>query len=322
MWGFKRSPDNSKSTQIAFLYEALLGRKVDDQGMADWLRLWEGQPDWHVSQIANLIMTSPEFRRFHPVRPDSGPTYKAYPYFSSKLAFRPDDWMLQEIVQGGLYERYVLEAFLEAITPASRVLDLGANIGTFTIAAAEKAKHIVAVEMSPENAKILAINVHLNNLSNVTVLPCGVAETLRAITFESVKSSAYIANNTITLDNHILIDQALGVPLDTILELSTPDIIKIDIEGYEYKAIAPSKLIWKQKPIVFIEFCPVLLQRFSGVQPEKLAELFFSHGYSATILHRDMTRETVGRNLELLMTRAHEYVSRGITHLDIMMTPD
>jgi hypothetical protein len=35
-----------------------------------------------------------------------------------------------------------------------------------------------------------------------------------------------------------------------------------------------------------------------------------------------MTREAVGWNPELLMTRAREYVSRGITHLDIMMTPD
>lgn len=322
MWGFKRSPDNSKSTQIAFLYEALLGRKVDDQGMADWLRLWEAQPEWHVSKIANLIMTSPEFRRLHPVQPDSGPAYEVYPYFSSKLALNPNDWMLQEIAHGGIYERYVLEAFLELITPATRILDLGANAGTFTIAAAQTAKHVFAVEMMPENAKILAINVHLNNLSNITILPCGVADTLGPITFKTATSTAIVEDLTITLDNHANLGQALGVPLDTILELSTPDIIKIDIEGYEYKAIAPSKLIWKQKPIVFIEFCPVLLQRVSGVQPEKLAELFFSHGYSATILHRDMTRETVGRNLELLMTRAHEYVSRGITHLDIMMTPD
>jgi FkbM family methyltransferase len=322
MWGFKKPRENPKSAQIAFLYEALLGRKVDQQGMADWLRLWESQPDWHVSKIANLIMTSPEFRMHHPVRPDSGRAYQVYPYFSSKLAFRPDDWMLQEIVQGGLYERYVLEAFLESITPASRVLDLGANIGTFTIAAAEKAKHVVAVEMSHENAKLLAINVHVNNLSNVTILPCGVAETLRAITFESVKSSAYVENNTITLDNYPLIDQALGIPLDTILEFATPDIIKVDIEGYECKAIAPSKLIWKQRPTVFMEFCPELLQRVSGIEPEILAELFFSNGYTATILHRDMTREAVGRNLDLLMTRAREYLSRRITHLDVMMIPD
>jgi FkbM family methyltransferase len=322
MWGFKKPPENPKSAQIAFLYEALLGRKVDQQGMADWLRLWESQPDWHVSKIANLIMTAPEFRMHHPVRPDSGPAYQVYPYFSSKLAFRPDDWMLQEIVQGGLYERYVLEAFLETITPASRVLDLGANIGTFTIAAAEKAKHVVAIEMSPENARLLAINIHLNNLSNVTVLPCGVAETLRAITFESVKSSAYVENNTITLDNYPLIDQALGIPLDIILEFSTADIIKIDIEGYEYKAIAPSKLIWKQRPAVFMEFHPELLQRVSGIEPEILAELFFGNGYAATILHRDMTREAVGRNLDLLMTRAREYLSRRITHLDVMMIPD
>lgn len=318
----KRPTDNPKSTQIALLYEVLLGRKVDDQGMTDWLGLWESQPDWNISKIADLIMTSSEFRTRLQARQEPESRYKVYPYFDSKLALNPDDWILQEIVQGGIYERYVLEAFLELMTPETRVLDLGANAGTFTIAAAQTAKHVFAVEMMPENAKILAINVHLNNMSNVTILPCGVADVLGPISFKTASSTAIVEDLTITLDNHEDLAQALGVPLDTILELSTPDIIKIDIEGYEYKAIAPSKLIWKQRPTVFIEFCPQLLRTVSGIEPEILAELFFSNGYSATILLRDMTREAVGQNLELLMTRAREYESLGITHLDIMMTPD
>jgi methylase of polypeptide subunit release factors len=115
--------------------------------------------------------------------------FEIFPYREGVLAFRRDDWMLQDIVHGRTYEPYVIEAFMETLTPQSRVLDLGANVGTFTVAAARRCEHVYAVEMVPENAKLVAINAQLNGLANVTVWPCGVADQLRSITFPLLQST-------------------------------------------------------------------------------------------------------------------------------------
>ena len=48
------------------------------------------------------------------------------------------------------------------------VIDIGANIGAFTIYAAQTAKHVIAIEASKDNFKRLTTNIDLNGLSNVS----------------------------------------------------------------------------------------------------------------------------------------------------------
>jgi|WetSurMetagenome_2_1015567.scaffolds.fasta_scaffold31435_3 FkbM family methyltransferase len=60
------------------------------------------------------------------------------------------------------------------IRPDDIILDIGANIGGFTIGAALKAKHVYAVE--PIFFKELEANVNLNNLTNVTILPYAIGK--------------------------------------------------------------------------------------------------------------------------------------------------
>jgi FkbM family methyltransferase len=213
-----------------------------------------------------------------------------------------------------------MEAFLETLTPQSRVLDLGANVGAFTIPAARKCQRVYAVEMVPENAKLIAINAQLNRLDNVTVWPCGVAGDLHALTFPVNESS----NNTVTptplsLANEAATHYVIGLPIDFMSDIAKPDVIKIDVEGYETAALRPAHAVWQSRPTWFVEFSHNHQQHVSGASGAELLSLFFSRGYQATILHRDMTREAAGQSVNLLMHRWQEYMSRNITHLDLMM---
>jgi FkbM family methyltransferase len=67
-----------------------------------------------------------------------------------------------------MVEETRLEYDWSDIKPDDIVLDIGANIGGFTIGAALKAKHVYAVE--PIFYKELEENIKLNNLKNVTIL--------------------------------------------------------------------------------------------------------------------------------------------------------
>lgn len=50
-------------------------------------------------------------------------------------------------------------------------LDLGANIGVFTIAVSRIANEVIAVEASPRNVQVLNKNLILNSCKNVDVIP-------------------------------------------------------------------------------------------------------------------------------------------------------
>ena len=54
-------------------------------------------------------------------------------------------------------------------THKGTVVDLGANIGAFTIYAAQNAERVIAVEASSENLQLLEKNVKLNKLDNVFI---------------------------------------------------------------------------------------------------------------------------------------------------------
>lgn len=63
------------------------------------------------------------------------------------------------------------------------VLDIGVNIGAFTLQAAKKARHVFAVE--PLYADILQRNVEKNNLNNVTILNTGIGAGTTVIKYGS-----------------------------------------------------------------------------------------------------------------------------------------
>ena len=112
------------------------------------------------------------------------------------------------------------------------VLDVGANIGAFTLKVAPKVKHVIAIEPEPNNFELLKKNVNVNNLSNITLVNYAVSDKEETVYFNTTGGSAKVA------------DQGIAVkakPLDYILhELGDPKItvMKMDIEGYEGKVLS------------------------------------------------------------------------------------
>ncbi len=67
-----------------------------------------------------------------------------------------------------LFEQ-IKDYHVDDLRPDDVVLDIGANVGAFTVMAAQKVKSVIAVE--PLFFDELQANVALNNLTNVTCLP-------------------------------------------------------------------------------------------------------------------------------------------------------
>jgi len=110
----------------------------------------------------------------------------------------------------------------------------------------------------------------------------------------------------------------LAAPLDMLFGKS--DLIKIDIDGYEYRALMGAKrLLSTYKPLVYLEYCPPLSQRVTGVPGEDILHLLAGLGYRATVLHRaEPPQEIEPATLIETVTRLWQRDwDAKITHLDI-----
>lgn len=122
--------------------------------------------------------------------------------------------------------------FLGAYDPlkpdlGSVVIDAGANVGLFALKASEwvgESGRVIAIEPVPRNCEILYRNLARNNIQNVTVVQ-------KAISDRSERIELYGRTvDTVTLDE---LHEELGTDF--------PEAMKIDIEGFEVKALKGAK---------------------------------------------------------------------------------
>jgi FkbM family methyltransferase len=134
----------------------------------------------------------------------------------------------------GLHEFEDMAFLLHFLRPDELFLDVGANVGSYTIlAAASIGSRVIAFEPSADTFEALKRNIELNGLTNVDPR-C-----------EAVGSSAGRLRFTEGLDtvNRICDDGPVEVPVTTLDDAckETPSLIKIDVEGYEPEVIAGAK---------------------------------------------------------------------------------
>ena len=133
-----------------------------------------------------------------------------------------------------LFEKAERKLFCSALKPRSTVLDIGANIGIYTLLAAKRGAHVFAIEADPENARMLRRNVQLNGFSGrVTVYEIAASDRERTLTLYRNPANS---GGTSIRDNGL---QSLMVTARTVDSLTLPplDICKMDIEGAEQSAL-------------------------------------------------------------------------------------
>lgn len=141
--------------------------------------------------------------------------------------------------------------FAKHIKPGNVILDVGANVGYYSLLAAvltgEKG---IVYSFEPDAENIIYLNKHLvlNKIKNVKVIDCAVSGKNGVASFSGKRSKGKIDEQgstivkTITLDSFCKIEQ-----------ISSIDVIKMDIEGAEYDALLGAKYILTVfKPMLFL----------------------------------------------------------------------
>ena len=189
-----------------------------------------------------------------------------------------DDYMVQWAFVGDHDRDLDYRASLELIEPAATVIDVGANIGLWSLVAARRAGCVHAFEPAPSTFARLRRNLDLNGMPNV------VANRL-AVDREGGTTSFYEAIESNSGGAGYL--RRPGAPVEVTVERVTLDdycrsrgiervgVLKLDIEGAEWLALqgAEELLGGAAPPAIFMELDGELTRQFGWEPVDVLAWL-------------------------------------------------
>lgn len=165
------------------------------------------------------------------------------------------------------------ESFIQEMSKDSSVADLGARHGFYTaLAAALTDNRVYSFEMDPDNVVELRKNIDLDE-KDVEIIQRGVYDTETTITAKLGEGGA----STIGGEG----EEIETVSLDSYFnDKQTPSLLKIDVEGSEYKALKGAETVLEEKPVIFLELHKG--QRLKGFEHEAEDVLNYlqSKGYS------------------------------------------
>ena len=173
------------------------------------------------------------------IRSRLAPGPVVYPWVNgSKVIVRPGETGVTGNVYCGLHEFEDMAYLLHVVTPADLFVDIGANVGVYTIlACAVKGATGICFEPVPATYDRLLENIRLNALTGrVEALNLGVADTDGQLLFTSDENTM----------NHVVADEGHApntirvrvAALDAVLGERRPSVLKIDVEGFEIRVLA------------------------------------------------------------------------------------
>ena len=204
------------------------------------------------------------------------------------ILVRCDDWAVgMRIAVKRRFESHVSEAFRRALAPGMTVVDVGANVGWYTLLAASVVGHrgrVVAIEASAANVELLRRSVAMNGFGNVEVIHAAVSDREGELRYHADDSNGFVA----TPDEVPGGAAVRAAPLDRLLaDEPRVDVVKMDIEGSEGRALAGMTVtLARHRPLVFTEFSAGALRLVSKMEPADVLAAWRRAGYALRVQPR------------------------------------
>lgn len=193
----------------------------------------------------------------------------------------------------GQHEPTETDLFYKIIKPGDTVLDIGANIGYYTLIAAKlvgKKGKVYALEPDPENFSVLLKNIEVNGYKNIRLLRMAVSNNTSKIKLflnESNQAAHSVYRQEESKRKPIIVKT---ISLDDLLKFDTSKryIIKMDVEGSEMKALQGMRNLLTRKSHItlIIEFWPWGLDKL-GSSAAQYVELLLNYGFTLYNIDED-----------------------------------
>ena len=177
-----------------------------------------------------------------------------------------DGVMRPFLEERGTWEPEEGELLSDFIRPGMRFLDVGANVGYFSLYVAQRSPGalIHAFEPHPLTSRVLALNAW-NSGADITVHALALSDGDRVLALQTAENNLGDTRSRADGSGSML---APAAPLDDVLPDAVFDLVKIDVQGFEAEAIGGMAGMIARSPQVVIvsEFWPSAL-RERGCDP-------------------------------------------------------
>ncbi len=209
--------------------------------------------------------------------------------YQGEFAFPPRSHLLRRILVTGAYEPELAKLFASLIEPNRDVIDVGANIGLFTVLAGKvlTTGRVLSAEPTAGAFSRLTANVARNGVADRVVLYNGLVAQSDSTAMlnvvegrEEYSSMAGIVHPSAAGE----FAEPISFKTRTIDSLVaehklSPALIKVDVEGAEGMVFEGAEnTLREHRPVVLSEFSRPLL-RMNGSSPEDIVSLLQRCGY-------------------------------------------
>ncbi len=160
------------------------------------------------------------------------------------------------------------------LKPGNVFFDLGANIGMMTIPAAVSGAQVTAFEMLGSNIAHLERAIMRNGLANITVVAGALSDRPDFVGLGGVSAWGMVTDDALVYVPTVVIDDYVRQK-----KIEHVDVIKIDIEGSELRALTGAEaLLDRDHPDIILEVNSLTCGTF-GSSYRDLFRLVVGHGY-------------------------------------------
>lgn len=236
-----------------------------------------------------------------------------------KMICDPEDERMvpMEILNFDDYEAEELKMMQRFLNKDSVILDIGANIGWYSLNIAKDVPqgYIMAFEPVPKTFQYLKKNIELNNIHNVKLYNFGLLETNDDVIFyyDPKLSAATSLRNLHEDRKKIKIKCKIKRMDDFSKKIPKIDFIKCDVEGAEIFVIKGGiKTIKKHLPILFLEMLRKWSAKFN-YHPNDIIKILSDIGYDcyfikngALVKIKEVNEKTTATNFYFLHNKKHK----------------
>jgi FkbM family methyltransferase len=201
-----------------------------------------------------------------------------------RIQVDPGDWLGRHVFVTGDYEPETSRLIAELLPPGGTMIDVGANIGFFSLLAARcvgTSGKVIAFEPLPVTRRHLERNLQLNGMAQVVVRGEAVCDRPgEDITFYEGPRDHRGISSCRPIERASRVHRVRAGRLDDLLPADRRvDLIKIDVEGAECQALdGMARLLRRDHPDVIVEVTDRYL-RDLGHSAEALCSRLRGHGY-------------------------------------------
>ncbi|MEE9451442.1 MAG: FkbM family methyltransferase [Gammaproteobacteria bacterium] len=233
-------------------------------------------------------------------------------YATLKFRFKTEDALGRSIYKRGHFEKQDTDFLLNQLefNAGDIIFDVGANIGWYSLIfdkMIDQAIKIYAFEPDPLNFQLLNENIRANRAEKISAIPKAVAET------ETDKLLYRYSNNNLGRHSLLPINNDEGIRIASTrldhfisqqnIDMARIKFMKIDIEGYEYKALLGAQTLLQKLPCIFSEYAPPYMQK-GGLKPTDFIHLLLDYHYQPYLVTQGQLKpvniDTLLKNTEII----------------------